>query len=409
MTQPLQNEEQKKPEKTKSAIPRYHVNLDAPANKRWEEVINDYKDHFQQIEKIINDLISTELGKTGTFLKSLISSTMSTLTKCGAVYYKDELSAIANQSKMSLGLLVVMQLIYESSAHCTSIICNDEKGKPIHIRTMDWEMEFLRPMTIEVEFYRNNKPIAICTTWAGYVGILTGLRYGINGFSVAVNFRVTGDGLWQNIKKAMSGSWPIGFLVRETLTQESDINYQKAKSILQKSALIAPVYFTMSGYNKNDGCLITRNRENDTKLLQLNCENNESKQDSNYNLQMQSGDMSEEKKVNINNENDENENGFREFLIQTNIDHWSSYWADNIMWSIQRRTIACNELKKINNKANYNKLWQLVTKHPIFNEITVYGTLMSVSNWYLETRLPHKINGFMVNNKDKNKENDNDN
>ena len=141
------------------------VNLDDPPQKRWEAVINDYKDHFKQIEKIINDLISQELGKTGMFLKSLVASLMSGLTKSGAVYYNAELKAIAARSNMPLGLLVVMQLIYEASAHCTSIVCNDKNGKPIHIRTMDWEMAFLRPMTIEVEFYRDNKLIAMGTSW----------------------------------------------------------------------------------------------------------------------------------------------------------------------------------------------------------------------------------------------------
>ena len=152
-----------------STVPRYKVNLDDPPNKRWAEIINDYKDHFKQIEKIINDLITQELGKTGMFFKSLISTVMNGVTKCGAVYYNDELKSIANQSKMSLGLLVVMQLIYEASAHCTSIVCNDKNGKPIHIRTMDWEMAFLRPMTIEIEFYRNDKPIAIATSWVKYI------------------------------------------------------------------------------------------------------------------------------------------------------------------------------------------------------------------------------------------------
>ena len=46
-----------------------------------------------------------------------------------------------------------MQLIYEASAQCTSIIGIDENGYPIHARTMDWEMPFLRPLTIEACFY----------------------------------------------------------------------------------------------------------------------------------------------------------------------------------------------------------------------------------------------------------------
>lgn len=221
----------------------------------------------------MDNLISSELGTGGHFLKSLVSTTMSSLTKCGAVYYGEELKAIAAQSKMPLGLLVVMQLIYECSAHCTSIVCRGHDGNPVHIRTMDWEMDFLRPMTIEVEFYRKGQPIAMATTWAGYVGVLTGMRMGDEGFSVSVNFRISGDSFWENLKTAVGGSWPIGFLVREssgeTVTTAKHTDFITARQILRNSPVIAPVYFTLSGAKPNEGCLITRDRDTDSRCLHL--------------------------------------------------------------------------------------------------------------------------------------------
>jgi hypothetical protein len=45
----------------------------------------------------------------------------------------------------------MMQLVYEASAHCTSIIATEKEKEtetPLHIRTMEWEMPFLRPITI---------------------------------------------------------------------------------------------------------------------------------------------------------------------------------------------------------------------------------------------------------------------
>lgn len=55
---------------------------------------------------------------------------------------------------------------------------------------MEWEMPYLRPITIEVEFINNNTTVAIGTTWVGYVGILTGMSM-VEGkeFGVSVNFR----------------------------------------------------------------------------------------------------------------------------------------------------------------------------------------------------------------------------
>lgn len=218
---------------------------------------------------------------------------------------------------------------------------------------------------------------------AGYVGILTGMRLGNKGFSVSVNFRVTGDGFWENLKKAMGGSWPIGFLVREILTQKKDVNFNSAKAMLRNSALIAPVYFTMSGYDKDQGCLVTRDREKDNKCLEMDC---------NANFMSNSMDRNEQK---TDNDNDDGYSKKREFIVQTNIDHWSSSWMDNIMWSIQRRSVASEKLLELNGKCGYKDLWKLMNEHPIFNEITVYGTLMSVSDGYLETRLPNKRYGFV--------------
>lgn len=74
-------------------------------------------------------------------------------------------------------------------------------------------MDFLKPLTIEVEFQTNGITIFSATTWAGYVGILTGVR--TNGFSISVNFRSTSKGSsWSNVKNLLSYDWPVGFLVR---------------------------------------------------------------------------------------------------------------------------------------------------------------------------------------------------
>lgn len=54
---------------------------------------------------------------------------------------------------------------------CTALA---QDSGPQHIRTMDWGMEWLRPLTIEVDFIRGGKTQYVATTWVGYVGVLTG-------------------------------------------------------------------------------------------------------------------------------------------------------------------------------------------------------------------------------------------
>jgi hypothetical protein len=117
----------------------------------------------------------------------------------GKVYYGNEIEAISRLAGIPLGKLVAMQLIYEASTCCTSIVVPGANGAK-HIRTMDWEMPFLMnvnrllvrdvdffKLTVELEFQRDNATIAYATSWAGYVGIMTGVRLG--GFSVSLNFR----------------------------------------------------------------------------------------------------------------------------------------------------------------------------------------------------------------------------
>jgi len=60
---------------------------------------------------------------------------------------------------------------------------------------MDWELSFLKPLTIEIIFRRGNVPVSICTTWVGYLGILTGMTLNNpDPVSVSVNFRITDKG-----------------------------------------------------------------------------------------------------------------------------------------------------------------------------------------------------------------------
>ena len=56
---------------------------------------------------------------------------------------------------------------------------------------------------------------------------------GRRDFSVSVNFRVSGDSLWENMKRAVGGSWPNGFLVRQMLTRKTRTDFAAAKTLLR--------------------------------------------------------------------------------------------------------------------------------------------------------------------------------
>ena len=129
---------------------------------------------------------------------------------------------------------------------------------------MDWEMPELQPLTIEVDFVQGGALVYSTTTWAGYVGVLTGVRAG--GFSVSVNYRRTLYGeengvlaVLKNLKRGALGHWPVSFLVREVMETES--SFVGAVAALQQSELMAPVYLTLAGTQSGEGLVLTRDRE----------------------------------------------------------------------------------------------------------------------------------------------------
>lgn len=60
----------------------------------------------------------------------------------------------------------------------------------VHFRTLDWGMDELRDFIIQIDYQKEGKIIAHAITYAGFVGILTGVR---KNLSVSLNFRPTAD------------------------------------------------------------------------------------------------------------------------------------------------------------------------------------------------------------------------
>jgi len=220
---------------------------------------------------------------------------------------------------------------------------------------MDWELELLEPLTIEVEFKKQGVTQYIASTWAGYVGVLTGMRP--NSYSVSINYRATKSGtFWANIKNALTASWPIGFLVREIL--ESTRDYKTAYGALSFSELIAPCYITVAGTHGN-AVLITRSVSDQLHIWHL---------------------------------------GVKGTIVQTNVDHFmqkSDPDSFDIMNSYSRRDFARKILAQYPpSKITAENLWALISSVPICNSITVYGTYMNPTTGVLETRIPSKL-GFL--------------
>lgn len=65
------------------------------------------------------------------------------------------------------------------------------RNRMMHFRTLDWDMDSLRPVLVVLEFVRTQSPtpdrvVARSITYAGFVGCVTGVR---EGLSLSLNFR----------------------------------------------------------------------------------------------------------------------------------------------------------------------------------------------------------------------------
>uniref|UniRef100_A0A8B9DSU3 Acid ceramidase n=1 Tax=Anser cygnoides TaxID=8845 RepID=A0A8B9DSU3_ANSCY len=313
----------------KGNVPTYIINLDLPPSKRWDELMRDKK-------------------------------TESHLTETLPYPFNEELQGIANSSGVPLGEIVIFNIFYEIFTVCTSIVAEDKTGKLYHARNLDfglflgWDVKNnswtltreLKPTVVNLDFQRNNKTVFRSTNFAGYIGMVSGVKPDL--FTLTMNERFSLDGGYVGIFEwflgRRDGMW-MGFLTRAVL--ENATSYQDAKEKLAKTRLLAPAYFILGGKNSGEGCVITRSR---TAALDI------------WDLDIKKGTW---------------------YVLETNYDRWKPpLILDN------RRTPA---MKCLNQTTQENislpTIYDVLSTKPVLNKLTVCTTLMEVYNGHTETYL----------------------
>uniref|UniRef100_A0A8C7G291 Acid ceramidase n=1 Tax=Oncorhynchus kisutch TaxID=8019 RepID=A0A8C7G291_ONCKI len=231
-------------------------------------------------------------------------------------------------------------------------------GNLIHGRNMDfglfmgWDMknrswlitEKLKPLVVNIDFQRGNKTVFKSTNFAGYVGMLTGIKP--HAFTLTMNERFSLDGGYIGIVEWILGNrdgmW-MSFLTRSVL--ENATSYEEAKNLLAQTKLLAPAYFILGGNQTGQGCVITRSR-----VLSLDI----------WEIELKLG---------------------RWYVLETNYDHWKEpLFLDN------RRTPA---MKCMNQTTQANislkTVYDVLSTKPVLNKLTTYTTLMDVNKGKLES------------------------
>lgn len=178
-------------------IPTYRIDLSLPPAERYLKLASDFAPRM----KAITPLFDTVLGSVvpWSFLHPIIKfAAFLVLRRVYSSEETQELAGIAKASGVDMYFLVAFNLLLDYLLGCTSggVLTRlkkgetdlgerqpntERRGRMMHFRTLDWGMPELRSVLVVLEFVRSKSEepqtvIARTVTYAGFVGVLTGVR-----------------------------------------------------------------------------------------------------------------------------------------------------------------------------------------------------------------------------------------
>ncbi|XP_014780316.1 acid ceramidase [Octopus bimaculoides] len=346
------------PPKSSTAVPNLTINLDLPAHDRWKEVAIKYKDSMKNLIGVLKKLVGS-VPVAGDLIIRVIDNNFEKIIPTLPAPYADEMIGLADYSGINRGEILLYNIFYEIFTVCTSIIAEDKNGELFHARNLDfgllmgWDLknndwaitEALRPMIMNLDFQKNNKTVFKSVNFAGYIGVLSGVKPGVISLTLNERFKLKGGfiGIIQWLLGQRTAKWS-GFLTRDTLT--SATSYQMAKKELSQTELLAPVYFILGGTKSKEGCVITRSLNKSDNIWEMSAAN-----------------------------------GW--YILETNYDHWLPPLIID-----DRRTPATFCMNKLTqNNLTMAGIYNVLSTKPVLNKLTTYTALMHAKSGFLETHI----------------------
>lgn len=179
------------------------MNLDLPPRQRFQQIAKAYKKEIHAVFDVLNVIFLSNKKYLclifqyfltiipGVNAWELIGNMTASALDKGMIMnpYRDEVLGIAEVLDVPLGNLVFLNLFYEMSRFCTSIVAQTEDNKDLyHARNLDfgqlfvWDIaaqswgltEALKKVSVNINFFKNGKLLFKGSTLAGHVGVLTG-------------------------------------------------------------------------------------------------------------------------------------------------------------------------------------------------------------------------------------------
>ena len=326
-----------------ASIETFQIDLDAPPEERWTEVLIKYQEPYHKIANWILQQIPDDLLPEFEAASKLVESLWPNTD------LRKEIEGIAKVANLPAGLVLATNLDYELHAGCTSIVAQNADGTLWHGRNLDYDIPDLQSVTINVQFVRNGQKLYEGTTYVGYIGLVTGVKHG--AFSLSMDARDTGGSLWDNLFEwIFKGGKAVPFFYRNVF--ENTNEYGTALEMLQTTPMIAPSYLIIAGTESGQGAVITRNRDGAEDTWTIS--------DKEW------------------------------FLVQTNDDHWLPP-EDN------RRDATNKHMEKYDpTNIDSKSMLNIMNMKPTLNRYTTYTSVMSAGNNYYYAMIQNNVEDFKV-------------
>ncbi|XP_056407878.1 N-acylethanolamine-hydrolyzing acid amidase-like [Hyla sarda] len=265
--------------------------------------------------------------------KELIHSLLERFIQNHPHEYAKELQGISRVLNMNVGDVTLLNMYFDTFFFGTHIMVEDTEGRIFHGRNLDVNSKTsIRDLTIDVEFVKKGKIAYTGTTFVGYVGLWTGQ----SPYKFTISGNARGHMNWLDyLTSFLAKGFPDSWLIRDTLSEAN--HFINAYVKLTKTPLLNNAYFMLAG--TRDGVVITRDKFKTIFVSYLD--------------------------------------PFKKpwYLVQTQCDSYSKSCR-----TYPRRaatTKALIAIKKGQKKLSTSNMHKILTSFPVFNESTVYTTIMT--------------------------------
>mmetsp|Transcript_47523 Transcript_47523/g.106720 ORF Transcript_47523/g.106720 Transcript_47523/m.106720 type:complete len:396 (-) Transcript_47523:43-1230(-) len=194
--------------------------------------------------------------------------------------YAEEMQSLAEALNLSVGEVVLINLIYQvegigtacykvnttgpcptkGPGLCTGLVANGPQPEdPVwQGRNLDWDLDAsLLQFVAEVDYQRNGTTVFTAVQVVGMIGVLHGVYGG--KFSVQLNARDRGGDVAENLlEELLLGGKTPTHVMRKAL--EDAVDYSAAEQFLLTERLANPAYFILAGAEHGQGAILTRMR-----------------------------------------------------------------------------------------------------------------------------------------------------